>query len=99
MSKLIGKLNGEYFFRDYKDCLHIPEKMMQELKDKMSYEESIMCFMDALLDLEDKERRIDKAIEYIENECLDENKLYCHDLIGNDIYEVLDILKGSDNNE
>ena len=47
----------------------------------------------------DLRKRIDKAIEYIENECLDENKLYCHDLVGNDIYEVLNILKGSDSNE
>lgn len=43
--------------------------------------------------------RIDKAIEYIENECLDDDYNYCWDLCGNDIFEVLDILKGSDSNE
>ena len=40
--------------------------------------------------------RIDKAIEYIENECLDDNYNYCDDLCGNEIFDVLDILKGSD---
>lgn len=38
----------------------------------------------------------DKAIEYIEDICLDEDYNYCWDLCGNDIFKVLDILKGSD---
>lgn len=47
--------------------------------------------------LEDYKQRIDKAIEYIENECLDDNYNYCFDLCGDNIFKVLNILKGESN--
>ena len=97
MSKLIIKVNDYYAFRDHEDNLHIPEEMMKELKAKMNYEEAIMCFMDVLLDLENKENRIDKAIEYCNNGI----KEYITDdgFVEEVLQDVLDILKGSDSNE
>ena len=103
MSKLIIKVNDYYAFRDHEDNLHIPEEMMKELKAKMNYEEAIMCFMDVLLDLENKENRIDKAIEYIERVMTIIKEQPRTDIDDFWILEklqiFLDILKGSDSNE
>ena len=42
------------------------------------------------------QQRIDKAIELIKNECLDEDGHYCCDLWGDDIYKLLSILRGEE---
>lgn len=102
MSKLVIKTNDGYVFRDHEDNMHIPEEMMKELKNKMSYEEAIMCFMDTLIDLEYRQSRIDKAIDYINNHQLvfqDSTKKEINEWFRTYYKELLDILKGSDSNE
>ena len=43
--------------------------------------------------------RIDKAINYINEECSFDGDYYCDDLYCGDVKKLVDILQGSDNNE
>lgn len=70
------------------------EEIFNELWKRIEYDANVS--EELASESNELQARIDEAIKYIEDECLDEHKLYCHDLVGNDIYAVLDILKGSD---
>lgn len=75
--------------------------MNDKFKDfwlEKSKEEIINAYRECINNGEVLLARIDKAINFIEEECFDYEFNCCWDLVGNDIYKVLDILKGCDNN-
>jgi len=79
------------------------KKLEQENKQlKERYERLKQEHIDTITRNEEKQQRIDKAIEYLKDNACYENtisELFCDDLDTDSCMELLDILRGEDNEQ
>lgn len=75
------------------------DKIIKDLKEQIENQAEIIRKQSNKIIPEnlDLHNRINKAIELIKNECLDTDGNYCCDLWGDNIYKLLSILRGEDN--
>lgn len=59
--KSVIELNGKYCFKDYENSLCMSVEMIGDMKKKMTYEEAIMCFANAIIENQQLKEVIDKA--------------------------------------